>query len=70
VDVAQPDLGTRPEELMRRHARTEPDDDAQARRDRAYQDYTTTGGILPAFRQPKGQSSAAAPQHGGRAHYS
>ena len=37
-DAAQPDLGSRPEEL-RRHLRTEPDDDAQARRDRAWADY-------------------------------
>ena len=56
VDVAQPDLGTRPEELMRRHARTEPDDDAQARRDRAYQDYTTT--LAEAWRNPPGVSPA------------
>ena len=37
-DAAEPDLGSRPEEL-RRHLRTEPDDDAQARRDRAWADY-------------------------------
>ena len=37
-DFAEPDLGSRPEEL-RRHLRTEPDDDAQARRDRAWADY-------------------------------
>jgi hypothetical protein len=34
----EPDLGTPPEPL-RRHLHTEPDDDAQARRDRAYQEY-------------------------------
>jgi hypothetical protein len=35
-DAAEPDAA---EELLRRHMRTEPDDDAQARRDRAYSDY-------------------------------
>ena len=40
-DFAQPDMGTRPEDLalMRRHLRTEPDDDAQARRDAAWAQY-------------------------------
>jgi hypothetical protein len=47
-------MGTRPEDLalMRRHLRTDPDDDAQARRDRAYQDYTTT--LSQAWRNPPG----------------
>ena len=40
-DAAEPDLGSRPEEVMRmrRHLRTEPDDDAQARRDAAWAQY-------------------------------
>src|SRR5215471_5101381 len=37
-DAAEPDSSS-PPEVMRRHLRTEPDDDAQARRDRAYADY-------------------------------
>jgi hypothetical protein len=40
-DAAEPDIGSPPGELIRQHMRTDPDDDAQARRDRAYQDYTT-----------------------------
>jgi hypothetical protein len=40
-DAAEPDLGTRPEEMMRRHLRAEPDDDPQARRDAAWNDYKT-----------------------------
>jgi hypothetical protein len=36
-DAAEPDLGSRPEEL-RRHLRTEPDD-AEALRERAYRNY-------------------------------
>jgi hypothetical protein len=55
-DGALPDMGTRPEELMRRHTRTEPDDDAQARRDRAYRDYTTR--ISEAWKNPPGVSRA------------
>jgi len=38
-DASQPDLGTRAEEMMRRHLRTEPDYDAQARRDAAWAQY-------------------------------
>jgi hypothetical protein len=47
-------MGTRPEDLMRmrRHLRTDPDDDAQARRDRAYQDYTTR--LSEAWKNPPG----------------
>ena len=37
-DGPQPDLATSPQEL-RRHLRSEPDDDAQAGRDRAWADY-------------------------------
>src|SRR5262249_20648545 len=39
-DAHEPDNSSSAE-VMRRHLRTEPDDNAQARRDRAYQDYTT-----------------------------
>jgi hypothetical protein len=38
-DAAEPDRGTPPAELMRRHLRTEPDDNAQARRDRQWAEY-------------------------------
>jgi hypothetical protein len=57
-DFAEPDLGTRPEDLllMRRHLRTEPDDDAQARRDRAYRDYTTA--LSEAWKNPPGVTRA------------
>jgi hypothetical protein len=44
--------GTEPDATLRRHLRTEPDDDAQARRDRAYQDYTTT--LSEAWKRPPG----------------
>jgi hypothetical protein len=57
-DASQPDLGSRPEDLMRmrRHLRGDPDDDAQARRERAYQDYTTT--ISEAWKNPPGVARA------------
>jgi hypothetical protein len=51
-DATQPNLGNRPEELMRRHTRTEPDDDAQARRDKTYRDYTVA--LSEAWKNPPG----------------
>jgi len=38
IDAVEPDNSS-PSEVMRRHLRTEPDDDAQARRDRAWKSY-------------------------------
>jgi hypothetical protein len=38
-DAAEPDLASRPEEVMRHHLRTEPDENAQARRDAAWAQY-------------------------------
>jgi hypothetical protein len=38
IDAAEPDNSS-PAAVLRRHLRTEPDDDAQARRDRAWADY-------------------------------
>jgi hypothetical protein len=40
-DAAQPDIGSPPAEMMRRHLGGNEPDDAQARRDRAYREYTT-----------------------------
>jgi hypothetical protein len=49
-DAAQPDMGTPPEELMRRHTRTDPDDNAQRRRDQAWNDYESS--LSNAWRSP------------------
>jgi hypothetical protein len=46
-DAAEPDAA---EALLRRHLGTEPDDDAQARRDRAYADYCAR--VSQAWQQP------------------
>ena len=50
-DAPEPDSGTPPEELMRRHT-FDPDADVQARRDRAHADYVTR--TTNAWRNPPG----------------
>jgi hypothetical protein len=55
-DFAEPDTVTRPEDLARRHLRTDPDDDAQARRDAAYRNYTTR--LTEAWKNPPGVARA------------
>jgi hypothetical protein len=56
-DGAQLNLGTRPEELMGRHLRTDPDDDAQAKRDQAYAEYSNA--ISQAWKNPPGATQPA-----------
>jgi hypothetical protein len=50
VDAAQPDAFGSDPDVMRRHLRTDPDDDAQARRDAAYQNYTSS--LSEAWKNP------------------
>jgi hypothetical protein len=55
-DTAEPDLGSRPEELMRAHLRAEEIDEAQARRDRAWAAYRDQ--LSNAWRTDPGRATA------------
>src|SRR5262249_27181165 len=51
-----PAQGSKPEELMRRHVRTDPDDDAQARKDASWEAYREQLGN--AWKNPPGVTRA------------